>query len=102
MANNTNGIEYISTQRKGNTLVYKNYYYRVDKTVSNKTYWKCFENCGARVTIIDRNTVYSESSVGHNHSPRPVKIEEKRFKAKLRLKSKMCPLEPIPKVNIKN
>ncbi|KAF0728343.1 FLYWCH-type domain-containing protein [Aphis craccivora] len=34
-----------------------------------------------------------------NSLPRPVKIEEKRFKAKLRLRTKENPLEPIPKHN---
>ncbi|XP_060874021.1 uncharacterized protein LOC132947808 [Metopolophium dirhodum] len=92
-------IEYISTQRKGECLIFNNYYFRIDKKIKNKKYWKCIENCGTRVIIIsDEFTVHSDKLCNHNHSPRPVKIEEKRFKAKLRLRAKENPLEPIPKI----
>lgn len=41
----------------------------MDKTIKNKSCWKCVENCGARVIIINRNTVYTEKFATHNHSP---------------------------------
>uniref|UniRef100_A0A2S2NXW4 FLYWCH-type domain-containing protein n=1 Tax=Schizaphis graminum TaxID=13262 RepID=A0A2S2NXW4_SCHGA len=94
-------IEYISTQRKGECLIFNNCYFRIDKKIKNKKYWKYIENCGARVIISDEFTVHSDKFCNHNHSPCSVKIEEKRFKAKLRLRAKENPLKPIPKVIIK-
>jgi hypothetical protein len=98
-------IEYSSTQRKGECLIFNNYYFRIDKKIKNKKYWKCIENCGARIIISDNqmNSLYlhSDKFCNHNHSPRPVKIEVNRFKVKLRLRAKENPLEPIPKVIIK-
>lgn len=93
-------IEYISTQRKGECLIFNNYYFRIDRKIKNKKYWKCIENCGACVIILDEFTVHSNKFCNHNHSPRSIKIEEKCFKAKLLLRAKENSLEPIPKVII--
>ncbi|KAL4149879.1 hypothetical protein QTP88_003730 [Uroleucon formosanum] len=48
--------------------------------------------------ILNVYTVHSDKFCHHNHSPRPVKINKKRFKVKLRLRAEENPLEPIPKI----
>lgn len=44
-------IEYISTPWQGKCLIFNNNYFRIDKIIKNKKYWKNVEHCGAHLII---------------------------------------------------
>lgn len=61
-------VHFVATRRNGRALFFRGFYYHINKSIEERSYWKCrVKNC--RSTIVTINDVISSISGVHIHGP---------------------------------
>ncbi|CAF2946756.1 unnamed protein product [Rotaria sp. Silwood2] len=77
-----------TTQKNKPLLLSKGFFYIIDKTTIDKTYWKCEHagklKCKGRIHTNYINTILLYENDNHNHSGNAVSVEIRIFEEKVR------------------
>ena len=67
-------VSFVATRRNGRALCFGGFFYHINKTVDERSYWKC-RTKGCKATLVTINDVINSSSGQHQHQPEESRVE---------------------------
>ena len=67
-------VSFVATRRNGRALCFGGFFYHINKTVDERSYWKC-RTKGCKATLVTINDVINSSSGQHHHKPEDSRVE---------------------------
>jgi hypothetical protein len=68
-------VTFVATRRNGRALCFGGFYYHINKTVDERSYWKC-RTKGCKSTVVTINDVISSASGQHLHDPNDSRVND--------------------------
>jgi hypothetical protein len=66
-------VTFVATRRNGRALCFGGFYYHINKSVDERSYWKC-RTKGCKSTVVTINDVISSASGQHFHDPNDSRV----------------------------
>lgn len=92
------GVTFVATRRNGRALCFGGFFYHINKSVDERSYWKC-RTKGCKATVVTINDVIHSSSSQHYHQPNDSRVLANGQPSALSNASQNC-LVRRPKVSI--
>ena len=67
------GVTFVATRRNGRALCFGGFFYHINKSVDERSYWKC-RTKGCKATVVTINDIIHSSSSQHYHQPNDSRV----------------------------